>query len=75
MLNGVNDISVALKNSLKDFMTNGGITVLIPGDQGNISSYNQLILTQTNHFLKPIKSQKKKYYRSRIWSLYFKRGL
>tara|TARA_B100000497_G_scaffold34754_1_gene40757 strand:+ start:1361 stop:3286 length:1926 start_codon:yes stop_codon:yes gene_type:complete len=59
VLNGVNDISVALKNSLKDFMTNGGITVLIPGDQGNISSYNQLISTQTNHFLKPIKSQKK----------------
>ena len=59
VLNGVNDISIALKNSLKDFMTNGGITVLIPGDQGNISSYNQLISTQTNHSLKPIKSQEK----------------
>lgn len=59
VLNGVNDISIALKNSLKDFMTNGGITVLIPGDQGNISSYNQLISTQTIHSLKPIKSQEK----------------
>lgn len=59
VLNGVNDISIALKNSLKDFMTNGGVTVLIPGDQGNISSYNQLISTQTIHSLKPIKSQEK----------------
>ena len=59
VLNGVNDISIALKNSLKDFMTNGGITVLIPGDQGNISSYNQLISTQTIHSLKPIKPQEK----------------
>ena len=59
VLNGVNDFSIALKNSLKDFMNNGGITVLIPGDQGNISSYNQLISTQTIHSLKPIKSQEK----------------
>ena len=60
VLNGVNDISIALKNSLKDFMTNGGIIVLIPSGKGSISSYNRLISTQTSHSLKPIKIQEKR---------------
>ena len=60
VLNGVNDISIALKNSLKDFMTNGGIIVLIPSGKGSVSSYNRLISTQTSHSLKPIKIQEKK---------------
>jgi hypothetical protein len=60
VLNGVNDISIALKNSLKDFMTNGGIIVLIPSGKGSVSSYNRLISTQTSHSLKPIKIQEKR---------------
>ena len=47
ILNGVNNISSALINSLKNFMTNGGTILLIPGKQGNIVSYNQLISTQS----------------------------
>ena len=60
VLNGVNDISIALKNSLKDFMTNGGIIVLIPSGKGSVYSYNRLISTQTSHSLKPIKIQEKR---------------
>jgi hypothetical protein len=56
ILNGVNNISSALINSLKNFMTNGGTILLIPGKQGNIVSYNQLISTQSNHYLQPKKS-------------------
>ncbi|MDC0462810.1 BatA domain-containing protein [Flavobacteriaceae bacterium] len=56
ILNGVNNISSALINSLKNFMTNGGTILLIPGKQGNIVSYNQLISTQSNHYFQPKKS-------------------
>ena len=56
ILNGVNNISIALKNSLKKFMTKGGTLILIPGKQGNILSYNQLISTQSNYYFQPKKS-------------------
>jgi hypothetical protein len=53
ILNGVNNISIALKNSLKKFMSKGGAIILIPGRQGNILSYNQLISTQSSDYLQP----------------------
>ena len=60
ILNGVNNISIALKNSLKKFMTKGGTLILIPGKQGNILSYNQLISTQSNYYFQPKKSLEKR---------------
>ena len=59
VLNGINNISLALKNSLKDFMNSGGIVLMIPGSKGDVLSYNQLISTQTKHSLKPLKLQEK----------------
>ena len=59
VLNGINNISLALKNSLKDFMNSGGIVLMIPGSKGDVISYNQLISTQTKHSLKPLKLQEK----------------
>ena len=59
VLNGINNISLALKNSLKDFINSGGIVLMIPGSKGDVLSYNQLISTQTKHSLKPLKLQEK----------------
>ena len=59
VLNGINNISLVLKNSLKDFMNSGGIVLMIPGSKGDVLSYNQLISTQTKHSLKPLKLQEK----------------
>ena len=59
VLNGIKNISLALKNSLKDFMNSGGIVLMIPGSKGDVLSYNQLISTQTKHSLKPLKLQEK----------------
>ena len=59
VLNGINNISLALRNSLKDFMNSGGIVLMIPGSKGDVLSYNQLISTQTKHSLKPLKLQEK----------------
>lgn len=59
VLNGINNISLVLKNSLKDFMNSGGILLMIPGSKGDVLSYNQLISTQTKHSLKPLKLQEK----------------
>tara|TARA_B110000483_G_scaffold241426_1_gene324404 strand:- start:1416 stop:3044 length:1629 start_codon:yes stop_codon:yes gene_type:complete len=59
VLNGINNISLALTNSLKDFINSGGIVLMIPGSKGNVLSYNQLISTQTKHSLKPLKLQEK----------------
>ena len=59
VLNGINDISLALKNSLKDFIATGGIVLMIPGNKGDVISYNRLISTQTKHSLNPLKVQEK----------------
>ena len=60
VLNGLNQISIALKNSLQAFMNTGGVVVMIPSKNGNLQSYNQLLATQTNHSLKPLKIQEKR---------------
>ena len=59
VLNGINDISLALKNSLQDFMNTGGIVLMIPGNKGDVISYNQLISAQSKYTLKPLKVQGK----------------
>lgn len=60
VLNGLTEVSIALKNSLQSFMNNGGVVVMIPSDNGNLNSYNELLALQTNHKLKPIKRQQKR---------------
>ena len=60
VLNGLTEISIALKNSLEVFMKNGGVVVMIPSKDGNLSSYNQLLALQTKHRLKPPKTQEKR---------------
>ena len=60
ILNGINEISIALKNSLEAFMNNGGLVVLIPSKDGNLKTYNQLLALQTNHRLNPLQTQKKR---------------
>ena len=59
ILNSLSTVSVALKNSLNDFMSNGGIVLMIPSSSGNLNSYNQLISTQTKHQFNPLKVQDK----------------
>ena len=59
VLNGLNEIPIALQNSLKTFMNSGGIVLMIPSENGNLQSYNQLIATQTKHRLKPPINQEK----------------
>jgi len=60
VLNGLRKISVALKNSLEEFMKKGGVVVLIPNSKGNLNAYNKLLETQTKHKLSPIKVQEKR---------------
>ena len=60
VLNGLTEVSIALKNSLQSFMNNGGVVVMIPSENGNLNSYNELLALQTNHKLKPIKRQQKR---------------
>ena len=60
VLNGLNQISIALKNSLEAFMNTGGIVVMIPTKNSNLKSYNQLLATQTNYELEPLKIQEKR---------------
>ncbi|AXT19944.1 hypothetical protein D7030_02135 [Flavobacteriaceae bacterium AU392] len=43
ILNELDNISVALVNSLKSFMLNGGNLLIIPSNNINLSSYNQLL--------------------------------
>jgi len=59
VLNGLNQISTALKNSLDEFMKTGGIVVMIPSRNGDLISYNQFLATQTKHRFKPLKVQEK----------------
>ena len=59
ILNGLSTVSVALKNSLNDFMSNGGIVLMIPSSSGNLNSYNQLISTQNKHQFNTLKVQDK----------------
>ena len=59
VLNGLNQISTALKNSLDEFMKTGGIVVMIPSRNGDLNSYNQFLATQTKHRFKPLKVQEK----------------
>ena len=60
ILNGIKQISIALKNSLDVFMNTGGTVLLIPNKTGDLSSYNKVLSTQTTHQLKPIKTQEKR---------------
>ena len=60
VLNGLNQISIALQNSLKAFMDAGGVVVMIPSKDGDLQSYNQLLATQTNHRLEPLTTQEKR---------------
>ena len=60
ILNGLKQISIALKNSLDVFMNTGGTVLLIPNKTGDLSSYNKVLSTQTTHQLKPIKTQEKR---------------
>jgi hypothetical protein len=60
ILNGLDEISMALKNSLEAFMNNGGVVVMIPSKNGNLKNYNQLLALQTNHRLKPLQTQNKR---------------
>ena len=60
ILNGIKQISIALKNSLTEFMNTGGTVLIIPNKNGNLKSYNELLSTQTKHQLKPIKTQEKR---------------
>jgi hypothetical protein len=60
ILNGLKQISIALKNSLDVFMNTGGTVLLIPNKNGDLSSYNKVLSTQTTHQLKPIKTQEKR---------------
>ena len=60
VLNGLNQISVALKNNLESFMNTGGVVVMIPSKNGDLKSYNQFLSTQTNHRLQPLKNQEKR---------------
>ena len=60
VLNGLSQISVALKNSLEAFMNTGGIVVMIPAKNGNLKSYNQILATQTSNQLEPLKIQEKR---------------
>ena len=60
VLNGLNQISIALQNSLKTFMETGGVVVMIPSKDGDLQSYNQLLATQTNHRLEPLTTQEKR---------------
>ena len=59
VLNGLDQISAALKNSLDEFMKTGGIVVMIPSRDGNLNSYNQLLATQTKHRFRPLQVQEK----------------
>ena len=60
VLNGLNQISIALKNSLETFMDTGGIVVMIPTKNGNLQSYNQLLATQTKYRFEQTKIQEKR---------------
>ena len=60
ILNGLKQISIALKNSIDVFMNTGGTVLLIPNKTGDLSSYNKVLSTQTTHQLKPIKTQEKR---------------
>jgi len=60
VLNGLNQISIALKNSLEAFMDTGGIVVMIPSKNGNLQSYNQLLATQTKYRFEQTKIQEKR---------------
>ena len=60
VLNGLNQISIALRNSLETFMNTGGVVVMIPSKNSNLKSYNQLLATQTNYRLKPPIVQEKR---------------
>ena len=60
VLNGLTEISLVLKNSLEAFMETGGVVVMIPSKNGNLTSYNQCLALQTNHRLKPLQTQEKR---------------
>jgi hypothetical protein len=60
VLNGLNQISIALKNSLEAFMDTGGVVVMIPSKNGNLQSYNQLLATQTKYRFEQTKIQEKR---------------
>ena len=60
ILNGLDEVSIALKNSLEAFMNTGGIVVMITTKNGNLKSYNQLLATQTSNQLEPLKIQEKR---------------
>ncbi|MGB1392741.1 MAG: BatA domain-containing protein [Flavobacteriaceae bacterium] len=60
VLNGLTEISLVLKNSLKTFMENGGVVVMIPSKNGDLKSYNQFLALQTKHRLKPLQTQEKR---------------
>jgi hypothetical protein len=60
VLNGLSQISPALQNSLQGFMNTGGVVVMIPSKNGDLTSYNQLLALQTNHKLKPLITQEKR---------------
>jgi hypothetical protein len=60
VLNGLTEISLVLKNSLKTFMENGGVVIMIPSKNGDLKSYNQFLALQTKHRLKPLQTQEKR---------------
>lgn len=60
ILNGLDEVSIALQNSLKTFMNSGGVVVMIPSKNSNLTSYNQLLSSQTTHRIKPPITQKKR---------------
>ena len=60
ILNRLDELSIALRNNLEIFMNTGGVVVMIPSKNSSLTSYNQLLSSQTTHRIKPPITQKKR---------------
>ncbi len=60
LINEIKQIPASLNNTLKTFMSNGGIVCFIPSDNGNLNSYRQFLQTvSTATFLGKLEQEKK----------------
>jgi hypothetical protein len=59
ILNELDNIPVALINSINAFVTNGGYALIIPSNEVSLTSYNQLLNFYGNRFLSLNQSEKK----------------